>query len=84
LTTQQELWQTPRGAHLTFGQEMGVGSLAALLRFMEAVLTPLSTSREPNAGRQARLAAGAERRLLGVGFRVEPVVAQPAPPQSRT
>ena len=30
LTTQLELWQTLRGAHLTFGQETGVCSLAAL------------------------------------------------------
>ena len=55
LTTQRELWQTPRGEHLTFGQETGVCSLAALLRFMEAGLIPLSTCREPNAGRQVRL-----------------------------
>ena len=66
LTTQRELWQTPRGEHFTFGQETGVCSLAALLGFMEAVLTPLSTSREPNAGRQVQLSAGVERRLLGV------------------
>src|SRR6266702_2361084 len=40
----------------------------------------------PNAGPQPRLAADArhERRLEGVGFRVEPVVTQPAPPQTRT
>ena len=40
----------------------------------------------PNAGRQAPPRAGArhERRLLVVGFRVEPAVAQPAPPQTRT
>jgi len=25
-----------------------------------------------------------ERKLLGVGFRVEPVVTHPAPPQTRT
>src|SRR6266568_3486824 len=36
----------------------------------------------PNAGPQPRLEADArhERRLEGVGFRVEPVVTQPAPP----
>src|SRR5947208_12413387 len=28
--------------------------------------------------------AGAQRRLEAVGFRVEPAVAQPAPPQTRT
>ena len=40
----------------------------------------------PNAALQARPIAGArhEQRLLGVAFRVEPVVTQPAPPQTRT
>jgi hypothetical protein len=40
----------------------------------------------PNAGHQARRAAGAryERTLAAVACRVEPVVAQPAPPQIRT
>ena len=39
-----------------------------------------------NARGEPRPIAGAtqERRLLGVGFRVEPVVTQPAPPQTRT
>jgi hypothetical protein len=67
LMPQQELWPIPRGEHPTSGPETGVCSLAALLRFMEAVPTPLSTSRGPNAGRQVRLAARAERTLLGVG-----------------
>jgi hypothetical protein len=45
-------------------------------------LAPLA----PNASGEPRPAAAArnERRLLGVGFRVEPVVTQPAPPQTRT
>src|SRR5437879_4965057 len=44
---------------------------------------PLQT---PNAALQARPIAGArhERRLPGVRFRVEPVVTQPAPPQTWT
>src|SRR4029450_13516047 len=39
-----------------------------------------------SARRQARWAAGArhERTLAAVAFRVEPVVTQPAPPQTRT
>src|SRR5437867_3891953 len=42
--------------------------------------------RQPNAGGEPRPMAGAtqERKLLGVGFRVEPMVTQPAPPQTRT
>jgi hypothetical protein len=41
---------------------------------------------KPNATRQALEIAGAkyERRLFPVAFRVEPVVTQPAPPQTRT
>jgi len=38
----------------------------------------------PNAGAEPRPEAVAKRRLLGVGFRVEPVVTHPAPPQTRT
>src|SRR2546422_8259173 len=38
----------------------------------------------PNARHQARLEAGAQRTLEAVAFRVEPVVTQPAPPQTRT
>jgi len=40
----------------------------------------------PNARGEPRATAAArdERRLLHVGFRVEPVVTQPAPPQTRT
>src|SRR5262249_19023662 len=40
----------------------------------------------PNATRQARRGAGAtqERTLEAVAFRGEPVVTQPAPPQTRT
>ena len=40
----------------------------------------------PNAGAQLLPEAGAteERTLEGVGFRVEPVVTHPAPPQTRT
>jgi hypothetical protein len=68
LTTQRELWQTPRGEHLTFGQETGICLLAALLRFMEAVLTPLSTGREPNAPGELLPEPGArfERTLYAV------------------
>ncbi len=39
---------------------------------------------QPNAGRQARRAAGAKRTLEAVACRVEPVVTHPAPPQTRT
>jgi len=40
----------------------------------------------PNARGEPRPEARAtqERRLLGVGFRVEPMVTQPAPPQTQT
>jgi len=40
----------------------------------------------PNARGEPRPIAGAteERKLWGVGFRVEPVVTHPAPPQTRT
>src|SRR5262245_56848116 len=37
-----------------------------------------------NARGQARLAAGAQRRLAAVACRVEPVLTHPAPPQTRT
>src|SRR5215510_6411975 len=45
-----------------------------------------SFSWRDNAGPQARWAAGArhEQTLAAVAFRVEPVVTQPAPPQTRT
>jgi hypothetical protein len=47
---------------------------------------PLFAPVAPNAGGEPRPMAGAtqERKLLGVAFRVEPVVTHPAPPQSRT
>src|SRR5438034_11515141 len=38
----------------------------------------------PNAAPQPLPEAGAERTLEAVGFRVEPAVTQPAPPQTRT
>jgi hypothetical protein len=38
----------------------------------------------PNASGEPLPEAGAQRTLEAVGFGVEPVVAQPAPPQSRT
>ena len=43
-----------------------------------------SLSWRDNATLQARLKAGAQRTLEAVGFRVEPVVTHPAPPQTRT
>src|SRR3989442_7018014 len=47
---------------------------------------PSSSDLSPNAGGEPRPIAAAtkERRLLGVGCRVEPVVTHPAPPQTRT
>src|SRR6266702_1048203 len=41
-----------------------------------------SLSWRDNATLQARLKAGAQRPLEAVGFRVEPVVTHPAPPQT--
>jgi hypothetical protein len=38
----------------------------------------------PNAAGEPPPEAGAQRTLEAVGFRVEPVVTQPAPPQTRT
>ena len=48
--------------------------------------TPGMLRKQPNATLQAPPMAGArdEQRLLAVAFRVEPAVAQPAPPQTRT
>jgi hypothetical protein len=49
-------------------------------------IATFSCVQQPKAGRQARMEAGArhERTLAAVAFRVEPVVTQPAPPQTRT